>query len=103
MELTNDKIENILAMKYIDASTTGYTLPVGMYEISDVVLMLSSLLPDDVKVKFTFDDVGMRSNWTTNKTIRFTKKFSYNTLFYSIPFRITGWYWKICSINSRII
>ena len=35
--------------------------------------MLKSLLPNDVKVKITIDDIRLRSNFTTNKTIRFTK------------------------------
>ena len=36
--------------------------------------MLKSLLPKEVKVKITIDDVRLKSNLTTNKTIRFTKK-----------------------------
>ena len=35
--------------------------------------MLKSLLPKEVK-KITVDDVGLKSNLTTNKTIKFTKK-----------------------------
>ena len=45
-----------------------------MYEIFDIKLMLKSLLPDDVKVNITINDIRLRSNLTTNKTIRFTKK-----------------------------
>ena len=43
-------------MKYIDASTAGYTLEPGIYEISDINFMLMSLLPDEVKVNITIDD-----------------------------------------------
>ena len=35
--------------------------------------MIKSLLPDEVKVKLTIDDIRLRSNLTTNKTIRITK------------------------------
>ena len=47
MLLTYNEIENILDMKYIDAKSAGYTLPPGVYEVYDNILMLKSLLPDD--------------------------------------------------------
>ena len=37
-------------------------------------MMLKSLLPEEVKVNVTTDDIRLKSNLTTNKTIRFTKK-----------------------------
>ena len=74
MELTYDEIVDILDIKYIPGSTIGYTLPPGLYEISDINLMLKSLVPNGVKVKITNDAIRLRSNLTTNKTIRFTKK-----------------------------
>ena len=37
--------------------------------------MVKSLLPKEVKVKITIDDIRLKSNLTTNKTIRFTEKF----------------------------
>ena len=36
--------------------------------------MLKSLLANDVKVNASIDDFRLRSNLSTNKTIRFTKK-----------------------------
>ena len=36
--------------------------------------MILTLLPNKVKVNTTIDDIRLRSNSTTNKTIRFTKK-----------------------------
>ena len=51
MLLTDDEIENILDMKYIDAKSAGYTFPPGVYEVYDNNLMLRSLLPDDVEKK----------------------------------------------------
>ena len=36
--------------------------------------MFKSLLPDDVKVDNTNDDIRLKTNLTTNETFRFTKK-----------------------------
>ena len=63
-------------------------LPPDLSEIIDIDLMLKSLLPKEVKTKITIGDFRLKSNLTTNKTIRFTKKpFFCNFSFYSIPFR----------------
>ena len=40
MELTYDEIVDRLDIKYIAGSTKGYTLPPGIYEISDLNLVL---------------------------------------------------------------
>ena len=74
MELTYHEVAEILDMKNFNASTTRYTFPPGIYEISDNNLMLKSLLPDDIKVNITVDDNRLRSNLITNKTMRFTKR-----------------------------
>ena len=42
--------------------------------------MLKSLLPDDVEVSITIDVIRLKSNLTTNKTIRITKKLFSNTI-----------------------
>ena len=42
--------------------------------------MLKSLLPVEVKVKNTIDDIRLRSISTTNKTIRFIKKSNLYTI-----------------------
>ena len=44
MELIFDEIVDILDVKYIAASTIGYTKPPRTYEISDINLMIKSLL-----------------------------------------------------------
>ena len=36
--------------------------------------MLMSFFPKKVKINITIDDVRLKSNLSTNKTIRFTKK-----------------------------
>ena len=45
MGLTYDKIVDLLDIKFIAGSTYGYILPPGIYEISDLILMVKSLLP----------------------------------------------------------
>ena len=74
LELTYHEVEKILDTKHIDAKSAGYSFPPGIYETTDINLMLKSLLPADVKVNITNDDFGKKSSLTTNKTIRFTKK-----------------------------
>ena len=73
-QLTYGEIIDILDLKYIPTTTIGYTLPPGMYEIIDINFMLKSLLPKDVKVNITNYDIKLKSNLTTNKTNKFTKK-----------------------------
>ena len=73
-QLTYDEIVGKLDVKYFVGSTKRYTLPPGVYEIIDINFMLKSLLPKEVKVNFTIDDIRLESNLTTNKTIKFTKR-----------------------------
>ena len=73
LQLTYDEIIDILDVKYISGSTIGYTLPPGVYEISDINLMLKSLLHGKAKLKTTID-VRLKSNLKNNETIRFIKK-----------------------------
>ena len=80
MGLTYDESVGILDMKYIAGSTNGYTLPTGTNEISDLNLMLKSLLPKEGKENITIDDIRLRSNLTTKKTMKFTKKSFFSTL-----------------------
>ena len=82
-QLTYDEIIDILDVKCIPTTTIKYTFPPGVYEIIDINFMLKSSLPKDVKVNITIDGVSLISILTTNKTIRFTKKFFiYITRFY---------------------
>ena len=79
-ELTYSEFEKKLDGKYIATSCTGYILPHGIYEIDDIYLLLKSLLPHDLKVDITIDDIRLRSNSTNNKTIRFTKNLFLNII-----------------------
>ena len=103
MELTYSEIEIRLKKNYFDGSTVRYTLEPSFYEISDVNLMRKSLLPDEVKPIHTIDDIRLRSNLTTSKTIRFTKKsiFLYYIRIHSISFWNIKWFWRFPSIDIR--
>ena len=72
-QLTYNEIVDILDGKYITGSTKRYTLSPGIYEVTDIDMMLKSLLLKDVKVNITIDNIRLKSSLTTNKTIRFTK------------------------------
>ena len=74
LELTYDEIVDILGINYIIGSTKGYTLPAGLYEITDFNLMLKSLAPNEVKVDITIDDIRLKSNLPTKKTIKFAER-----------------------------
>ena len=88
-ELTYDGFVDILDIKFIAGSTVGYTQPPGLYETSDLNLMLKILLPYEVKVFITIDDIRLRSKLNTNKTVKFTKKtfFQYKNRLCSITLR----------------
>ena len=47
-------------MKLIGAKTTGYTLPQRIHEINDLILMLKSLLCNEVKVFISKDDTRLK-------------------------------------------
>ena len=47
---------DVLDIKYFPSERTGYTLPPGIYEVSDINTTLKYLLPDSVKVSITIDD-----------------------------------------------
>ena len=74
LQLTYDAIIDFLDVKYITGSTKGYTLPPGIFEISDNIMMLKSLLPDEAKKNISIDDIRLKTNLTTKKTIRVTKR-----------------------------
>ena len=74
LQLTYVETVDILNIKYVAGSTKGYTFSPGIYKIIDINFMLKSLLPKELKVNIAIDDVGLKSNSTTIKTIKFTKK-----------------------------
>ena len=81
MRLSYDEIMDILDMKYIPTKRTGYSLDPGIYEVIDLNNTLKYILPDNVKVNITIDDVRLKSNLKINQTLIFTKRsFFYTTL-----------------------
>ena len=79
MRLSYDEIMDILDLKYIPTKRTGYSLNPGIYEVVDLNI-LKHILPDNVKVNITIDDIRLKSNLKTNQTLIFTKK----SFFYTI-------------------
>ena len=80
MRLSYDEIMNILDLKYIPTKRTGYSLNPGIYEVIDLNNALKYILPDNVKVFITIDDIRLKSNLKTNQTLIFTEK----SFFYTI-------------------
>ena len=80
MRLSYDEIMNILDLKYIPTKRTGYSLNPGIYEVVDLNNTLKHILPDNVKLNITIDDIRLKSNLKTNQTLIFTKR----SFFYTI-------------------
>ena len=86
LQLTGDETIDILDAKHIAVSTVGYTLLPGVYEIRDINLMLTSLLPGEVEVNVTIDEIRLKSFLNNIETSRFPKK----SRFYGITHGIIG-------------
>ena len=80
MRLSYDEIMEILDLKYIPTKRTGYNLNPGIYEVVDLNNTLKHILPDNVKINITIDDIRLKSNLKTNPTLIFTEK----SFFYTI-------------------
>ena len=74
MQLTYDEIIDILDIKNNPTRRTSYTLPVGVYEVSDIDWMFKSLLPNNVKVSVTIDNIRLKSNLKIFQTSIFTNE-----------------------------
>ena len=80
MQLTYDEIIDVLDLKYISTKRIGYSLNPGIYEVTDLNNTLKHILPDNVKISVTIDDIRLKSNLKTNQTLIFTEK----SFFYTI-------------------
>ena len=80
MRLSYDEIMDILDLKYIPTKRTGYSLNPGIYEIVDLNNTLKYILPDNVKISVTIDDIRLKSNLKINQTLIFTER----SFFYTI-------------------
>ena len=77
MRLSYDEIMDIQDLKYIPTKRTGYSLNPGIYEIVDLNNTLKHILPDNVKISVTIDDIRLKSNY---QILIFTEK----SFFYTI-------------------
>ena len=62
LQLTYDEIVDMLDIKnikYTAGFTIGYTIPPKIYEITDIPSMIKSLLPNNVKVNVSIDDIKL--------------------------------------------
>ena len=71
---------DILDLKYIPTKRTGYSLNPGVYEVVDLNNTLKHILPDNVKVNVTIDDIRLKANLKTNQTLILTEK----SFFYTV-------------------
>ena len=74
MRLSYDEIMDILDLKYIPTKRTGYSLDPAIYEVDDLNNTLKYILPDNVKVTVSIDDIRLKSNLKINQTLIFTEK-----------------------------
>ena len=79
-QLTDDENIDILDLKFIPTKRTGNSLNPRVYEVLDLNNTLKYILPDNVKVSVTIDDVRLKLYLKINQTLIFTKK----SFFYTI-------------------
>ena len=60
MRLSYDEIMDILDLKYIPTKRTGHSLNPGIYEVIDLNNTLKHILPDNVRVNITIDDIRLK-------------------------------------------
>ena len=80
MQLTYDETIDTLDLKYIPIERTRYSLNPVIYEVIDLNKTLKYILPDNVKVTITSDDIKIKSNLKSNQTLIFAEK---SFLFYT--------------------
>ena len=80
MRLSYNEIVVILDSEYIPTKRTGYSLNPGIYEVVVLNNTLKFILPDNVKVNVTRDDVRLKSKLKINQTLIFTEKSSFYTI-----------------------
>ena len=74
MQLTCNEIIDILDLEYIPTKRIGYSLNPGIYEVIDLNNTFKHILPDNVKVTITIDDIRLKSNLKIIQTLIFTNK-----------------------------
>ena len=80
MQLTYDEIIDLLDLKYISTKRIGFSLDPGIYEVVDLNNTLKYILPDNVEINVTIDDIRLKSILKINQTLIFTER----SFFYTI-------------------
>ena len=80
MQLTYNEIIDVIDLEYIPTKRIGYSLNPGIFEVIDLNNVLKYILPDNVKVSVTIDDIRLKSNLKINQTLILTNK----SFFYTI-------------------
>ena len=80
MQLTYNEVIDVLDLKFIPTKRTGYSLNPGIYEVIDLNNTLKYILPDNVKVTITIDDIRLKSNLKFNQHLIFTNKLFFYTI-----------------------
>ena len=79
-QLTYKEILDLLDLKYILKKRIGYRLNPGIYEVVDLNNTSKYILPDNVKVSVTIDDVRLKSSLKINQFLFFTEKSLVHTI-----------------------
>ena len=80
MQLTYDEVIDVIDLKYISTKRIGFSLDPGIYGIVDLNNTLNYILPDNIKVNITIDDIRLKSNLEINQTLIFTEKSFFCTI-----------------------
>ena len=80
MRLSYDEIMDILDLKYIPTERTGYSIEPNIYNVVDLNKTLKNILPTNVKIDITIDEIKYKTNLKNNQTLIFTNK----SFFYTI-------------------
>ena len=80
MRQYSDEFIDIFDLNTFPTKRTGYSLTPGIYEVVDSNNSLKHILPDNVKVNITKDDVRLKCNLKTYQTLIFTEKSFFHTI-----------------------
>ena len=74
MQLTYNENIDILDLEYVSTKRIGFSLNPGIYEVIDLNNTLKYILPYNIKVTITIDDIRLKSNLKDNQILKFTNK-----------------------------